>query len=624
MERVSAADAAFVYMENRIVHMHVTGVLLLDPSTVPGGYSFEHFRAHVLSRLPRIPVFRKRLLNSPFGIDHPVWADDPDFDIDNHLHRIDLGGAATTEDLEAWVGDFASVPLDFVEPPWNMTVVEGFADGSVAVVTKMHHVAVDGATGTDIMAQLVDFDADTPEDDEPAPYRPHPLPNQLELLIGAIASRVMDPLRGVRAFIRSVASAGRVVFEVVGGPEDGPTMARPFDAPRTFFNHSLTPRRSVAFGAAPLEDLKLAKSVFGTTVNDVLLAACTQALRAYLAAHGEVLDRPLVVSVPVSVRNATEHGAGSANQVSNMFVRLPVHVEDPVEQLRAVRADTRDAKVVHGALSADIIGDVTELTPPAIFNLASRMYSSAGLADRLTPIHNLVISNVPGPPIPLYVDGARLRGVYPFGPLVEGSALNITALSNMGNMDIGVIACPDVAPGIVGLVDGIIDGIELLRAAAELEMQRISGPEVTEIARPTAAVAPGEPAETRESATPDASRRSTPKQSKPKQSMETKTPGAPDATSAASAADSRDSKASTSSNLLNLPKTPKTPKTKLLRDTTVPGAPKTKLPRDTTAPGALKTTLPGDTTAPGASKVSKTKTKTTTKPKAKQSKESAR
>lgn len=129
-----------------------------------------------------------------------------------------------------------------------------------------------------------------------------------------------------------------------------------------------------------------------------------------------------------------------------MFVRLPVHLVDPVDQLRAVRVDTLDAKAVHGAIGADMIGDVTEVTPPAIFNLASRLYSSANLADRLAPIHNLVISNVPGPPFPLYIAGAQLVGMYPFGPLIEGSGLNISVLSNMGNMDIGVIACPDIAP----------------------------------------------------------------------------------------------------------------------------------------------------------------------------------
>jgi WS/DGAT/MGAT family acyltransferase len=470
VERITAADAAFMYMENPVVHMHVTGVLVLDPSTIPGGYSYAKYRSHVLGRLHRIPVFRRRVLTTPLGIDHPVLVDDPHFDIDNHLQRVVLDGTMTTEELAEWVGDYASDPLDRGAPLWHMAVLEGLADGSVVVVSKVHHVMVDGVTGTDLMAQLVDLGPE-PGDETPPEYEAEPLPNSLALAYDAVTSRVTDPLRGVRALRRSLRSVVRVARQVVGGESDGPSMARPFDAPRTSFNHSLTPRRSVAFAAAPLADLKTAKSVFGATVNDVFLAACTQSLRAYLLADGEELDRPLVVSVPVSVHGEAEDSR-AVNQVSNMFVRLPVHVEDPIEQLHAVKADTRDAKVVHGALGADMIGDVTEVTPPAIFNMASRMYSSAGLADRLAPIQNLVVSNVPGPPFPLYVAGARLKAVYPFGPLIEGSGLNITVLSNMGNMDIGVIACPDVAPEIDSIAKGIVDGIEVLRAAAVREARR--------------------------------------------------------------------------------------------------------------------------------------------------------
>ena len=475
VERLSASDAAFLYMENRVVHMHVTGVLVLDPSTVPGGFTFDGFRTHVLNRLQQIPVFHQRLLRSPFGLDHPVWADDPDFNPTDHMRQVDLGGTATTSDLQAWVGEFATARLDYSKPLWEMVVVEGFADGSVALVTKIHHVAVDGASGTDIMAQIVDLEALPPDTEELALDAPTRLPNQAQLFVGAVASRATSPLRGVRAFGRSLSSIGNVVREVTARGDDRHSMARPFDAPRTFFNRSLSVRRSVSFGAAPLDDLKFVKSTFETTVNDVVLAACTQALRAYLADHGEHLSRPLVVSVPVSVRGKASDSA-AANQVSNMFVRLPVHLDDPTEQLRAVNDDTSNAKAVHEVLSADIIGDVTEITPPAMFRFASRMYSSAGLADRLAPIHNLVVSNVPGPPVPLYVAGARLRGAYPFGPLIEGSALNITVLSNMGNLDIGVIACPDVAPDIDGLVAGIIEGIEVLRAAAESEVARSAPP----------------------------------------------------------------------------------------------------------------------------------------------------
>lgn len=466
MERLKGADASFLYMENRIVHMHVTGVMILDPSTMPDGYTFARFRDHLVERLHLIPPFRRRLLRIPFGIDHPVWADDPDFDLDDHLHRHRLRKPGRMTELETFVGNYASRPLDQSKPLWDMVVVEGIEGGRVAVVSKMHHVAVDGVSGTDLMAQLVDLspEASAPEEQAP-PFRPRRIPSSPRLAVEAIVSRATDPLRVFRSFGRAATSVGRLGQSVLG-EDDGPTMARPFDAPRTFFNQSLTPRRSVAFATAPLEDCKLIKSTFGTTVNDVFLAACSQALRRYLLAYGELPDRPLLASVPVSVHGRTAE-QGAVNQVSNMFVRLPTDLADPVDQLRSVRLETRDAKAAHGAIGADMIGDVTELTPPAIFNLASRLYSRTGLAERLSPIQNVIISNVPGPPVPLYVAGARLEAVYPFGPLIEGAGLNITVLSNTGDMDIGVIACPDVAPHVADLAAWIAEGIEVLRVAAE-------------------------------------------------------------------------------------------------------------------------------------------------------------
>ena len=280
-------------------------------------------------------------------------------------------------------------------------------------------------------------------------------------------SRLSDPLRGARALARTATSVWNAARQVTGG-DQGHTMARPFDAPRTLFNRSITGRRSVAFASVPLEDVATVRDAFGGTINDVLLAACAQSLRSYLAERGEHVERPLVASVPVSV-HGREVDDGSTNQVSDMFVRLPAHLADPVEQLRAVQVDSREAKALHGALGANLLGDVTDLTPPAIFHLASRLYSSADLADRLPPIHNLVVSNVHGPPVPLYVAGASVVGLYPFGPLVEGSGLNISALSDLGKLDLGVIACPDVAPDVAEVADGIVAAVGVLRAAAASE-----------------------------------------------------------------------------------------------------------------------------------------------------------
>jgi diacylglycerol O-acyltransferase len=467
VERLTASDATFLYMENPVVHMHVTGVVLLDPSTAPERFTFERFRRHLLGRLDRIPVFRRRLVQVPFGIDHPVWIEDPHFDLDRHLWSHTLPAPGGAEELAEFVGGYASRPLDRNRPLWDMVIIDGLAGGRSAMVTKVHHVGVDGVSGNELLANLVDLEADivVPERSDERARPTEPVPGPFEMVVDAVGSRLSDPLRQVHALGRTLGSVVTAAREITAG-EDGHTMARPFDAPRTLFNHSITGRRSVAMATMPLDDLTFVRATLGGTVNDVLLAACTRSLRSYLAQRGEHFDRPLVVSVPVSVRGRQVDG-GSVNQVSDMFVRLPVHLTDPVEQLAAVAADSMEAKALHGVLGQNMLGDVTEVTPPALFRFASRLYSSAGLADRLTPIHNLVVSNVPGPPVPLYVAGARVEGLFPFGPLVEGSGLNISVMSNTGSVDIGVIACPDIVPDVQDVADGVVEGVGVLRAAAD-------------------------------------------------------------------------------------------------------------------------------------------------------------
>ncbi len=429
----------------------------------------------MIGRLDRIPVFRRRLVPVPYGIDHPVWVEDPDFDVDRHLWSHRLPEPGSTEQFAEFVGDYASRPLDHHRPLWDMVLVEGIEGGRAAMVTKVHHVGVDGVSGTELLAHLVDLrpDVQLPED---TPARSTPVdavPGPIAVAADAVVARLSDPLRGARALGRTATSVWNAARQVTGG-DQGHTMARPFDAPRTLFNRSITGRRSVAFASVPLEDVATVRDAFGGTINDVLLAACAQSLRSYLAERGEHVERPLVASVPVSV-HGREVDDGSTNQVSDMFVRLPAHLADPVEQLRAVQVDSREAKALHGALGANLLGDVTDLTPPAVFHLASRLYSSADLADRLPPIHNLVVSNVHGPPVPLYVAGASVVGLYPFGPLVEGSGLNISALSDLGKLDLGVIACPDIAPDVADVADGIVAAVGVLRAAAASESAGTTG-----------------------------------------------------------------------------------------------------------------------------------------------------
>jgi WS/DGAT/MGAT family acyltransferase len=466
MKRVAGMDAAFLYLETPSMHAHVVGTIVLDPGTAPEPFTVERVAALLRDRIHLLEPFRRRLAWVPFNLTHPVWIEDPDFDIEAHIHRTSLRAPGSMRELAELVGDIASRPLDRSRPLWELWVVDGLAEGDVAMVTKMHHAAIDGVTGADIMAHLFDLSPDAPAPAPPEqPWVPDQVPNDLTLLADAVRHVVANPVRLAKTMRRTV----RTVVDVMqqrrsAGDAEGPSPALPFMAPRTKWSASITPHRVVAFGNARLDDLKLVKTAFGTTVNDVVLAACTITLRDYLVAHDDLPDMPLICSVPVSVHGRTE--SDSVNQVSAMFVRLPVDLADPVQVLQAIHAETKAAKVMHDAVGADTLQDVAQFIPPTVFNQAMRLYSSLRLADRHRPVHNLVISNVPGPPIPLYAAGARVKGVIPFGPLLEGAGLNITVLSNMGNVDFGVIGCRELVPDIWDIADGFVTAVAALRAAA--------------------------------------------------------------------------------------------------------------------------------------------------------------
>ena len=464
MDRLTASDAWYLYLEGPTVHLHVTGLLLLDPSSAPEGFSFDQLRSFISERLHLMPTLRQRLVEVPLSIDHPSWIDDPDFDLDQHLHHRTLDGDGSDAELTALVSEFASRPLRRDRPLWDMVLVEGLADGGAAVAMKMHHCIVDGVSGMEVMAQLLDLGPEPTGHEPPSEHRPAPVPSRLDAALSASWSRLTDPLRPVRAATGAAASmvgvAETSLRRRLGGAD---AVAHPLNAPRTRFNASIGPRREVAFGVAPLDDLKAVRSAFGVTINDVVLAACSFGLREYLQTWDRIPDRPLVCSVPVSTHG---HGDPAANQVSNMFVNLPVDVEDPVEQLMAIHRGSLGAKEVQGSVGTHLISDVIELVPATVFQLATRLYSATGLADRLAPVHNLIVSNVKGSPVPLYMAGARVAAMFPFGPLMEGTGLNITVLSNDGEMNLGLIACPDLVPSLDDLLRAMLAGIDVLGEAS--------------------------------------------------------------------------------------------------------------------------------------------------------------
>jgi WS/DGAT/MGAT family acyltransferase len=466
LRRLSGLDAVFVYGETQSMFMHTIGTTILDPSKVEGGFGFAEIAATVASRIHRMPPFRQRLLEVPLGIGYPVLVDDPDFRLENHLHRLAVPAPGGLRELAEIVGELAAVPLDRRQPLWEMWAIEGMAGGRIALVTKLHHCMIDGASGSSQMANLMDLEP-TPRAAEPPPaWNPQPLPSSIGLAARSLGSRFVGPLQLGRLLLGTAKSAlrRRSVRREIADPTSDPSGFFA-TAPATPFNRAITSHRSVAYGSAPLDDVKRVKNAYGVTVNDVVLAACAMAIRRYLVARDALPDRPLVCMVPISLKTEAEKQQ-LANKVSTLAIDLPTHLEDPEEVVRAVHRETSDAKRLFEAADDDLLPEWLQLLPPLLTSAAARAFSEFDVADRLPPVLNLVVSNMKGPPVPLYFGGARVEAIYPMGPVAEGMGLNVTVLSNMGRLDVGVLACREHIPDPWEIADGFARAVADLQDAA--------------------------------------------------------------------------------------------------------------------------------------------------------------
>ena len=452
MERLSGLDASFLYFETPNQHMHVLAVIEFDPATMPGGYSFENIVEMIRGRLHLAPPLRRRLARVPFNLNHPVWVEDPDFDLDYHVRRIGCPAPGTDRELAEMVGDFASRPLDRSRPLWELVVVEGLAHGKVAAMAKMHHCTIDGVSGANLMVHFFDLAPETEVKLPPEDWKPDRVPTDIELAGRGLAERSVRPLRLLKILPETVASVRR--FVQARREHGGPGMAAPLTAPRTIYNSAITPHRQVAFAEISLDDVKAIKNAHGTTVNDVVQAICAGALRRHLRRYDEIPDKSLIAAVPVSVRDDADESGGS-NKVSALFSSLHTEMRDPIERLLAIHEGNKGAKEEHKAIGAKLLQDWGEFAAPTTFSLAVRIYTGTRLIQRGPVAVNLVISNVPGPPIPLYFAGAKLSGLYPLGPVLEGIALNVTVVSYMDRLYWGLIACREAVPGLWDLAEAI-------------------------------------------------------------------------------------------------------------------------------------------------------------------------
>ncbi len=465
MQRLSGLDTAFLTFETPSVHMHVAQTAIFDPSTVPGGYEFAKIKDHIQSRLHLVPPFRRRIVEVPFNLNHPVWIEDPDFDIDYHVRRVGVPAPGSLRDLSELAGRIASRPLDRSRPLWESYICEGMENGWIGVITKMHHCAVDGVSGAELMASLFDLTPDAPIPAPPADREPDHLPSDLELVGHAVSSRIRRSVKLLPLLGQTVSTAANLVQR--HRDPDAVVGAVPLTAPRTPWNAAITPHRKVSFAKVELADVKAIKDHFGVTVNDVVLALMGGTLRKYLESKDLLPNEPLIAVCPISVRTEAEVGETN-NRVSAMFTTLATDVDDPEARLQRIHETTRGAKEDHNAIGASFLTEWAEYAAPTTFALASRLYSQLNLADRHRPIHNVVISNVPGPPIPLYYGGAELVAAYPMGPIMEGAGLNITVMSYRERVDIGFMACRELVPDVWDLPDHVDAAMAELLAAAGL------------------------------------------------------------------------------------------------------------------------------------------------------------
>ena len=463
MQRLSGLDASFLYLETPTSHMHVAGLMVLDPSGVDGGVSLDRVKEVYGQRLHLAPPFRRRLAQVPMGLHHPLWIEDPDFDIDDHIRSTTLPAPGTDAQLAEVVGELVAQPLDRSRPLWEVWVIEGLGSGDVAVLSKVHHAAIDGASGNELTVALLDL---TPEVAEHVPeeeWQADRVPTEVELLGYAASSLARQPFRLAKA----VANLGGSAMALRRRDGEAPRLSpppTPFAAPRTSFNTAITGRRSYAFTSLSLPRAKAVKNATGTTVNDVVLALCAGALRRYLDGRDELPDKPLVAMVPVSVRTDDQRDA-LGNQVSSMLASLATDIDDPLDRLEAIHASMAGVKQQLKAIGADTLGDWAEFAAPAVAGRAARLYSRTKIADRHRPLFNVTISNVPGPPFPLYSIGARMVANYPVGPIAEGGGLNMTVMSYLDSLDFGLLACPDVLPDVGIVADGLGDALDELVAA---------------------------------------------------------------------------------------------------------------------------------------------------------------
>jgi WS/DGAT/MGAT family acyltransferase len=459
-ERLTSLDAQFLHLETPSVHMHVGGLMILDPNTRPGGpLTFQDLRALVSKRIHLVKRFRQKVVGVPLNLGRAIWVDDAHFDLDFHLRHSALPAPGSSTQLAEAVQRIGSRPLDRSKPLWELYFFEGLEDGHVATFSKMHHCMIDGISGIDIATLLLDFTIE-PRAVEPGPWAPQKEPEPRDVLIGGVLDTVTNPIRVgfdiAEAMLRAPSVALDQGRQYIGGLT---SLLSRGDAPLSPLNRPIGPNRRFAFAEAPVADFKRVKDALGGTVNDVVLTVVAGALHKFLTKRGiRTVGMTQRAMVPVSTREQDQRGK-LGNKITSLFADLPVGPMEPAERLKAIIELTKDLKSSHQAAGAAALMNAGTWAPPQLHALAARLMARRRFI-------NLVVSNVPGPQVPLYLDGARMVLTYPFMPLGERCGLSIAVTSLSGVMGFGFTGDWDTIPDIEVVRDGLLASLdELLKAA---------------------------------------------------------------------------------------------------------------------------------------------------------------
>ncbi|MDQ3935158.1 MAG: wax ester/triacylglycerol synthase family O-acyltransferase [Actinomycetota bacterium] len=457
-DRLTSVDASFLAQEKRASHMHV-GALLLFEGPPP---DYEDFLDGIESRMHLTPRYRQKLAFPRFEMGRPMWVDDPCFNLEYHVRHTALPQPGTFDQLLKLAGRIYSQRLDRSKPLWETWLVQGLKDNRFALITKTHHSMIDGVAGVDLASVLFDVEP-VPRRVEPEPWTPKPLPSDAELVAEGVKGVVKAPFGFAQRAMRAVQDPGRTLREARDAAEaiGEVAWAGLNPAPSMPLNVPIGPHRRIDRVRVELAELKRVKDALGGTVNDVVLAVVSGALRRWLRSRGvrtEGLE--LRALVPVSIRAADEHGQ-LGNRIAAMRGPLPVYADDPVERLRIVREEMEGLKESKQALGAEVIAGLQDFAPPTILAQASRLNFS-------TRLFNLIVTNVPGPQFPLYLLGRELQEIVPLAFLPEDHAMAVAIMSYNGMVDFGLLGDYDAMPDLDLFRDAVRESLsELLEAAGE-------------------------------------------------------------------------------------------------------------------------------------------------------------